>query len=95
MAVKKKDVTALFASFEQEIARLGAKRHKTEDDLGHLNSGIRALEKQEAQIQSHLKQMLAKGSDMDVKRLAIKDKLNRQSNKLDKLRKLYDELKAV
>ena len=95
MAAKQRDVKDLFASFEREIARLEAKKHKTEADLSHLSSSIRALEKQESDIQRRLKAMLAKGSDMDTKRLGVKDKLGRQSSKLEKLRMLYKDLKQV
>ena len=95
MAAKQRDVTDLFASFEQEIARLEAKKHKTEADLGHLNSSIKALEKQEGEIQRRFKAMLAKGSNMDAQRLGVKDKLGKQSSKLEKLRMLYKDLKQV
>ena len=93
--VKKTDVDALFSTFEKEIARLEAKKHKSEADLQHLNRSIRALEKHRIAINKLLSTLMAKDSALGDKQVRMKGRLDRQTSKLEKLKMLYKDLKDI
>ncbi len=92
---KESNIKEVFASFEREIARLESKKHKTEADLSHLNQSIKALEKRQSELNRLISRLMAKDSKMGTKQVSVKNKLDKQTSKLEKLKMLYKDLKEV
>ena len=93
--VKQEKVTELLTTFKKEIDVLLKKKHKTEDDLLRLNNSLVLLEKQQDRLNQMVANLMNKGSRIGSKRMRTKDKLDKTSEKLAKLKMLYEDLKEI